>query len=75
MTTHTTKAQVTDTAGTFVGLDDCLSEINNALNFWYPLESEGCEKTECDARHVRLFQFRDKLAKQLSDTRPSRVAR
>ena len=69
MTTQTTKAQVTDTADPFVGLDDCLSEINNALNFWYPLESEGCEKTECDARHVRLFQFRDKLAEQLMKER------
>ena len=53
------------TVDSIVGLDDCLAEINNALNFWYPLESEGCEKTECDARHVRLFRFRDRLAKQL----------
>jgi len=53
------------TLDSLVGLDDCLAEINNALNYWYPLESEGCEKTECDARHVRLFQFRDRLAKQL----------
>ena len=74
MTAATTDVALLDT-DPFVGLDDCLSEINNALNFWYPLESEGCEKTECDARHVRLFQYRDKLAKQLSDTRPSRVAR
>ena len=57
------------TVDSLVGLDDCLAEINNALNFWYPLESEGCEKTECDARHVRLFQFRDRLAKQLKSNK------
>ena len=53
--------------------------MNNALNYWYPLpvrESKldeelgryrpyGASREECDARHVRLFQFRDRLQEQL----------
>lgn len=63
---ETASAANSGTVNALVGLDDCLVEINQALNYWYPLESEGCDKTECDARHIRLFQFRDRLAKQLS---------
>ena len=51
--------------GGTVGLSDCLDHINIALNYWYPLESDGDSKEECDARHRRLFEFRDRLAKQL----------
>ena len=64
---------------TQITLRDCLTEINNALNYWYPLpvrESKldeelgryrpyGASREECDARHVRLFQFRDRLQEQL----------
>jgi hypothetical protein len=62
-----------------ITLADCLAEANNALNYWYPLpvrESKldeelgryrpyGASVEECDARHVRLFQFRDRLQEQL----------
>ena len=62
-----------------ITLKDCLTEMNNALNYWYPLpvqESKldeelgryrpyGASREECDARHVRLFQFRDRLQEQL----------
>ena len=65
-----------------ISLADCLTEINNALNYWYPLpvqESKldeefgryrpyGASREECDARHVRLFQFRDRLQEQLKAT-------
>lgn len=47
-----------------VSLHDCLREINHALNYWYPLEPEA-SKEERDARHVRLFQFRDRLEREL----------
>ena len=64
---------------TQITLRDCLTEMNNALNYWYPLpvrESKldeelgsyrpyGASQEECDARHVRLFQFRDRLQEQL----------
>ena len=62
-----------------ITLTDCLAEINNALNYWYPLPVRdskldeelgsyrpyGASREECDARHVRLFQFRDRLRQQL----------
>ena len=47
-----------------ITFDDCLAEIDNALNYWYPLRSDGADQTELDARHVRLFEFRDRLKKQ-----------
>ena len=69
----------TNTMSTPITLRDCLTEMNNALNYWYPLpvrESKldeelgryrpyGASREECDARHVRLFQFRDRLQEQL----------
>jgi len=62
-----------------ITLADCLAEINNAINYWYPLPVRdskldeelgryrpyGASREECDARHVRLFQFRDRLQQQL----------
>ena len=65
-----------------ITLKDCLTEMNNALNYWYPLpvrESKldeelgryrpyGASREECDARHVRLFGFRDRLQEQLKQT-------
>jgi hypothetical protein len=48
-----------------VSLSDCLDEINHALNYWYPLECNGCDKVEIEARHVRLFEFRNRLENQL----------
>jgi chromosome segregation ATPase len=62
-----------------ITLTDCLTEINNALNYWYPLPVRdskldeelgryrpyGASREECDARHVRLFQFRDRLQEQI----------
>jgi len=58
-----------------ITLADCLTEMNNALNYWYPLPVQesnldedrpyGASQEECDARHVRLFQFRDRLQEQL----------
>ena len=62
-----------------ITLADCLAEVNNALNYWYPLPVRdskldeelgryrpyGASREECDARHVRLFQFRDRLQQQL----------
>jgi len=62
-----------------ITLTDCLAEANNALNYWYPLPVRdskldeelgsyrpyGASREECDARHVRLFQFRDRLQQQL----------
>jgi uncharacterized coiled-coil DUF342 family protein len=62
-----------------ISLADCLAEVNNALNYWYPLPVRdskldeelgsdrpyGASREECDARHVRLFQFRDRLQQQL----------
>jgi hypothetical protein len=54
-----------------ITLADCLAEVNNALNYWYPIkgeaESGGASREECDARHVRLFQFRDRLQQQLRE--------
>jgi hypothetical protein len=52
-----------------VSLSDCLDEINNALNYWYPLKADSSED-ERNARHVRLFEFRDRLAKQLKANAP-----
>lgn len=52
-----------DALDSLVGLNDCLREINQALNYWYPLD--GCSEREQHARHVRLFEFRNRLAKQL----------
>ena len=48
-----------------ISLSDCLVEINHALNYWYPCESDGCDRAEIQARHVRLFEFRDRLESQL----------
>jgi hypothetical protein len=57
-----------------ITLADCLAEVNNALNYWYPTryplrdgESDAHRATQAehDARHVRLFQFRDRLQQQL----------
>jgi hypothetical protein len=48
-----------------IDLTACLAEMNHVLNYWYPLESNGCEQAECAARHIRLFQFRDRLEAQL----------
>jgi hypothetical protein len=48
-----------------VSLSDCLTEINNALNYWYPLESNGCDQVDIEARHVRLFEFRNRVEGQL----------
>lgn len=63
--TETTPAAIPPVRGEAdVGLADCLAEINNALNYWYPLKGDASED-ERNARHVRLFQFRDRLAKQL----------
>jgi len=47
-------------------LAKCLDEINNALNYWYPLKEETSEE-EHHARHIRLFQFRDELKKMLEE--------
>lgn len=47
-----------------VTLKECLDEINNALNYWYPTKSTA-DEDERNARHVRLFQFRDRLQLQL----------
>ena len=48
-----------------VSLEDCFTEIGNALNYWYPLESDGATERECEARHDRLFSFYQKLRSQL----------
>lgn len=52
-----------------VSLHDCLREINHALNYWYPIRGmEGADdasELECHARHVRLFEFRDRLERQV----------
>jgi hypothetical protein len=48
----------------------CLAAINNALNYWYPTKPDASED-ERNARHVRLFQFRDRLAKQLKAHAPA----
>ena len=48
-----------------VSLEDCFTEIKNALNYWYPLESDGATERECEARHDRLFSFYQKLRSQL----------
>ena len=48
-----------------VSLEDCFAEIGNALNYWYPLESDGATERECEARHDRLFSFYQKLRSQL----------
>ena len=52
-----------------ITLLDCLVEINNALNFWYPLEPDASEE-ERHARHIRLFEFRNRLASQVKSARP-----
>jgi len=60
-----------------ITLADCLAEVNNALNYWYPRKSEaesgGASQAELDARHVRLFQFRDRLQQQLGSARYDEV--
>jgi hypothetical protein len=57
-----------------ITLADCLAEVNNALNYWYPTryqlrdgesDAHRASQAEFDARHVRLFQFRDRLQEQL----------
>ena len=56
-----------------ITLADCLAEVNNALNYWYPRKGEseahGSTQAEYDARHVRLFQFRDRLQQQLGSAK------
>ena len=47
-----------------VSLSDCLDEINNALSYWYPVRSDN-DPDEWEARHVRLFNFRDRLENQI----------
>ena len=47
-----------------LGLRDCLAEINHALNHWYPTKTSA-DEDERNARHVRLFSFRDRLEQQL----------
>jgi uncharacterized OB-fold protein len=47
-----------------ITLQDCLKEIEHALNHWYPIRMEA-GKEERDARHKRLFGFRWKLEAQL----------
>lgn len=59
-----TEALASDSQQRVVSLQDCLDEINNALNYWYPTAPDASEE-ERHARHVRLFQFRDRLEKQL----------
>jgi hypothetical protein len=53
------------TVPALVGLSDCLEEINNALNYWYPLRSDDND-TAYEARHVRLFEFRNRLKRQIA---------
>ena len=65
-------AAVSDTVEAVVGIDDCLTEINNALNHWYPLSGDAGEE-EQHARHVRLIRFRDRLAAQLKDKQRRRA--
>ena len=48
-----------------ITLSDCLEEVENALNYWYPLASS--DDRERHARHVRLFEFRDRLRNQISN--------
>ena len=72
MTEPITSAAPSGTVRADVGLADCLAEINNALNYWYPLKGDASED-ERNARHVRLFQFRDRLAKQLKANAPREV--
>lgn len=50
-----------------ITLEACLEEINHALNYWYPLRNAPHVATdkEREARHVRLFQFRERLQQQL----------
>ena len=57
--------RVLDRIGPLVSLEDCFTEIENALNYWYPLESDGATERECEARHDRLFSFYQKLRSQL----------
>lgn len=47
-----------------VSLSDCLREIDNALNYWYPTKATADEE-ERNARHVRLFEFRNRLEREL----------
>ena len=47
-----------------VSLHDCLEEINYALNYWYPTKATA-DEDERNARHVRLFGFRDRLERQV----------
>lgn len=49
-----------------ITLRDCLNEINRALNFWYP--GKDASAGEKEARHVRLFGFRNQLESQLKHT-------
>lgn len=56
-----------------VSLEDCFIEIGNALNYWYPLESDGATERECGARHDRLFSFCQKLRSQLEANAPAHL--
>jgi len=66
-----------------ITLTDCLAEVNNALNYWYPTrdplrdgesDARGASQAEHDARHVRLFQFRDRLQQQLGAAKYDEVS-
>lgn len=59
-------SDVHNETGDVITIQNCLDEINNALNYWYPLKPD-CDETECNARHVRLFGFRDRLQAQLEN--------
>jgi hypothetical protein len=48
-----------------ITLRDCLDQIEKALNYWYPTKATA-DEDERNARHVVLFEFRNRLEKQLS---------
>ena len=52
-----------------ITLRTCLDEVNHALNYWYPLAASASPE-EREARHVRLFSFRDRLQKQIRPSAP-----
>ena len=53
-----------------ITLEDCLAEIKNALNYWFPTSFDGAEEAELNARHVRLFDFKERLENQLEEDHP-----
>ena len=46
-----------------IQLPDCLREINQALNYWYPGGTDASTEERQARQH--LFEFRDKLQAQL----------